>query len=354
MPTAIEEFIVGLLQQILATLLGQAAANKNQAVEHVPYFIETTVETIDIAVNSGPLGLAGINTKLDNLSTDLLSARLAILAAIAGTQQAANPVILPTIPPTGYGGLDAGATGLAVWNYADFVTGHTTLQDLSIGTNVLSALAQEAMITSRGADYFYLLGAFATYYTDGGPTRIPTPDASHILITDTLLTWLTREEPTITWVAGFFGGDAVGGDDPSGHWTWICRLSPADWLALYETYFPAPAGANAPTWPGIAHVTLGTALALSDGLLIPGPLHGVLVHISSVPVPISYYPFGPVKSYVRAGAVVFVDDNGDAEFPAPLGPDHLVICPRAMFKADHAYLRLPSGVTGTITPWIRV
>jgi hypothetical protein len=153
---------------------------------------------------------------------------------------------------------------------------------------------------------------------------------------------------------GYQGADFAAGRDPAHHGYWICKLNPAQWLALKESVVPAPAGAVAGVWPGLAHVALGTAQALSDGLLIPGPMHGVVVSITAVPTPISYYPFGPIRSYVRAGAVAFVDDNGQAEFPCPLGPQDEVICPRGMAQAAHAYLRLPSGVVGTITPWLRV
>jgi len=98
-------------------------------------------------------------------------------------------------------------------------------------------------------------------------------------------------------------------------------------------------------------VTLGTPLALSDGLTVPGPLDGVLIEITSVPTPISYYPFGTLRSYVHAGGIAFVDDNGQAETTQSIGLAEGVVCPRFMVHADHAIIRLPSGVVGTVTPW---
>jgi hypothetical protein len=101
----------------------------------------------------------------------------------------------------------------------------------------------------------------------------------------------------------------------------------------------------------LAGVTLGTAVALTDGLVVAGPLAGIIVTITAVAPPMSFYPFGTIKSYVRAGAVIFTDDNGDSEFPQPLGPaDQLMLC-KSMAVADTATFRVTSGVVGTAQPF---
>jgi hypothetical protein len=65
----------------------------------------------------------------------------------------------------------------------------------------------------------------------------------------------------------------------------------------------------------------------------------------------SFYPFGTIKSYVRAGAVVFSDDNGQAEFPQPFGPaDQIILC-RSMAVAASSTFRVTSGVVGTAQPF---
>jgi hypothetical protein len=51
------------------------------------------------------------------------------------------------------------------------------------------------------------------------------------------------------------------------------------------------------------------------------------------------------------GAVAFVDDNGQAETVQPLGLDTNVVLPKGMVAADHAYIRLQSGVVGTVQPF---
>jgi hypothetical protein len=107
-----------------------------------------------------------------------------------------------------------------------------------------------------------------------------------------------------------------------------------------------------PVWPGLSKVTLGTAVALSDGLSVVGPMDGVIISLSSVPYPQSYYAFGSFKSYTKVGAITFVDDNGQAEFAQSMGMDSGIIVPKTMGQAASVSVRLLSGVVGTIQPWV--
>jgi hypothetical protein len=115
---------------------------------------------------------------------------------------------------------------------------------------------------------------------------------------------------------------------------------------------PASTG-NAPIWPGIENVTLGTPVALVTGTVIDGPMDGVLIHIDSAPSGAGLYLFGAVKSYTHAGSIMFGTDNGDWEFPAKIAVEDHVICPRIMISAGTAKLRVNTGFAGTVTPWTK-
>jgi hypothetical protein len=201
-----------------------------------------------------------------------------------------------------------------------------------------------------------LLTIGARWYEDNptGTAYVPPIDPSTILSSDaTVLDWLNREYavPGITW--GTSGSNYVQGTDSyaSNNVIYTCTLSQEDFDAIKAALYPV--GQTAPVWPGLANVTLGTPLALSDGLTVPGPLDGVLIDITAVPPSTGFYPFGTLLSYSHIGGIVFVDDNGDLEEALGIGPQSQVQTPRSMSQADHAILRLKSGVTGTVTPWVR-
>jgi len=108
-----------------------------------------------------------------------------------------------------------------------------------------------------------------------------------------------------------------------------------------------------PVWPGIADVTLGTPVALSDGAVITGPLDGLLLNVTGHPTGSGKFAFGGYRSWRYLGAVLFISDNGDAEWPSQIGPEQQVITPRSMKSAASAVFRLNAGFTGTVTPWVK-
>jgi hypothetical protein len=106
-----------------------------------------------------------------------------------------------------------------------------------------------------------------------------------------------------------------------------------------------------PAWPGEDGVTLFSPVALSDGLVISGPLDGLLVTITTHPAKAGQYTFGSHVSYTHVGAVVFVSDHGECEHPESIGLDAQVITPRTMRHADSAIVRLNGGFGGTARRW---
>lgn len=115
----------------------------------------------------------------------------------------------------------------------------------------------------------------------------------------------------------------------------------------------APSGtAGPPVWPGVANATLGDELALTDGRVIPGPLDGILVHITSVPPRAGQYGFGATTSWAHVGAVLFRSDQGAFETAQQIAVEEHVLCPKAMRQASSATIRINSGFGGTVTPWL--
>lgn len=124
----------------------------------------------------------------------------------------------------------------------------------------------------------------------------------------------------------------------------------ADILAAIEA-LGAPATAGPPVWPGEDNVTLGEALALTDGRVIPGPLDGILVAITSVPPRAGQYGFGATTSYAHVGAALFRTDQGAWETAQQIAVEAHVLCPKVMRQAASATIRVNSGFAGTVTPW---
>jgi hypothetical protein len=115
----------------------------------------------------------------------------------------------------------------------------------------------------------------------------------------------------------------------------------------------AAAYVGPPTWPSDGEVTWGTSVALSDGLVVTGPMDGVRVTITSHPNHAGQYAFGDRISYTHVGAIAFISGNGDAEHPESIGLDAQIITPRTMQQAASAVIRLNGGFGGTVKPWAK-
>jgi len=336
----------------------------------LPLLGQTQQQTIDVA----PKGetdailtlLQSVSTEVDNLinaswpptnqfyqmEATLLDKMDTILTAIAAAQQAGSPVTLPSTPPSGYGGLDAGATGSAVWDFVEVGSsrsqGYWQVLMGNFGLNMGTAL-----VPFRNPNSPHILASTDWEYPQ--PTldvnSWPQASVNNILSTDDLVTWLERETGMSPWTDGGSGYYTIYSGGPSDFNFW-CDLSATEFAILKNSLYPSGSTTVvAPVWPGLANVTLGSPVALDDGLTIAGPLDGLLIEIDSVPPPIGYYAFGTFLSYVKVGGVVFIDDNGQAENAIPLGPQLQNVCPTTMQHAASATIRCKSGCTGTVTPW---
>jgi hypothetical protein len=335
--------LIGLTSNAVALLNQIVETQRKTAVEHYPYEISNLVDVIYSLATDPTWGNEAIQALIAANQATLTSQLDDIEVAVGTPAQAGVPVPIESGSVT-----DIQA---AVWSYN--VPGSTFNASDAIGAagNLPLNLRDLATVPAAFSNYFWIVCDWSSWSVASHVTVQPQPLAANILPDDTVLTWLQREVPSIAWAYGYWGADFVAGQEPDGYFIeWVCKLTSADFDALKAAMFPETVR-GAPVWPGLANVVLGATVALSDGLLLMGPLAGVIVTITSVPKPISYYPFGSIRSYVRAGAIVFTNDNGDSEFPSPFGPDDQVIVPVAMEVAGSCTVRLPSGVVGTITPW---
>lgn len=207
----------------------------------------------------------------------------------------------------------------------------------------------------------------------GGPnyTNPPVFDMSLIQYGDTLKSFIEREysgtdivfEGPDEFPAGTQAIIRVG--EPNDSAWFRCTLTDADiaacWPQLSQSYPEDPANivvnvdvpGAAPIWPGLDNVTVGSSAALSDGLVIEGPMDGLLFTIDSASANKGKYGFGSVSSWQHVGAVIFGTDRGDYERAQSFGIDTEVVVPHTMKVADSAIIRFNGGFTGTVRPWTK-
>lgn len=106
-----------------------------------------------------------------------------------------------------------------------------------------------------------------------------------------------------------------------------------------------------PVWIDEAHATIDSPIALSDGLLLEGPMDGVIVTITGARAGAGKFAFGDVTSWRYCGAVVFGTDRGDWEWAQPIGLESQIVTCKTMQHASSALFRLESGFTGTVQPF---
>jgi len=339
------QFIIALLQQLLGQQAwGQLFANLDVLLAAVNKLLAEN-NAIDL----------DIGTVMTNQATELTAITTGvsdILAAIALAQQTGHEVTLPAVAPTGYGG----ASSSDVWDYTVAGDSRTTgYRQVSAGAAAIN-LGDGTYVrypSWGSAEGWSISGDF----DNGGEPEPSNSFLTPIALTDILLTdatysaWVTRvlgAAPT-----GIIYGRAYVAQAGSG-WLWVCVYSEGDFL-LYQAYLRSLAplgGGGAPVWPGLARVTLGASVALSEALTVAELMDGVIIELTSVPSQRGFYGYDDVKVYQNIGALVFVDDNSDVEGFQAIGATFGVYSPRSMVRASAVKIRGGPGVTGTVTPWL--
>lgn len=185
------------------------------------------------------------------------------------------------------------------------------------------------------------------------------PDLFSPIAGETLMQYLVRTRPQYEWQDG---------DGTTEPWATVtpalnsllptyrlrARLTSAEFALTTPPLRPLATMDSQPAlWPGEDATTPGVPLALEDGLVVQGPLDGVLIDVTGHPSGAGKYGFGDVNSWRYLGAVLFFTDDGHAEWPIQIGPESGIVTPRSMARAASAILRLNPGFTGTLTPWTR-
>jgi hypothetical protein len=123
--------------------------------------------------------------------------------------------------------------------------------------------------------------------------------------------------------------------------------------ALIENLPTAEAPTVAPVWPGVANVTLGAPVALTDQLVLEGPMHGVLVSVTTPPTRTGLRQIGGHLMDYGVGEVAFMADNGYIEPWVYMGFRTAIFTPKSMASADGALFRVLAGAGGTARTWVR-
>lgn len=343
----IGQYLYSLLIQVaglVAPLAEVLRLEKISAKEKVPYFISNEVTTIAENVVALQAAVATLSATLDLDNT-------AILLAISEVQQAGSPVTLPTVPPSGYAPPSPTDIASGVWSQP---------AALPFGSYTLDALTQSAWDTYqivRGSPqilpttpFFRNLGPVDFDYY-GGTNTDPNVTLDTILSTDTVQTWLLREAPAFDWTTTAPWGGLAWAPDPINPVTWICTLDQGQFAQIQAALHPAVRVPQAPVWPGLAGVTLLTPVALDIGVTIAEACSGAIIDITAVPSKQGQFALGDMTSWRNVGAIAFVDDNGEAEYPQTLGLVHGVYLAKSMAVAAGLVLRASPGVTGTVTPF---
>lgn len=344
--------VLAILTTILSYSQSILGFTTNAAQEHSRFALETIASNAANTVDSPTYGNAALKTLIDAINAQSVANTAAILLAIEDLTDGTTPISLPPLPPTGYGSTDVNDVADAVWNDPQTL----------LPTTPADALLQVArsLNTTSIFDMPLYVGIFRVSRFDWPPDgftitsiEYPTYDPSDILITDTLVSLLTRQNPGWTidnaWSPQTYVSLEPGGGGQA-HYTTI--IDEDGFAAIRNSLFPLATSLIPPIWPGIASVILGTPVAITSQMTVSGPLDGVVVTITTVTTNKPALAYDTELAYRFIGALSFVDDNGDVEPFQQLGFTNAVYSAQRMTHAASAVLRADPGVVGTITPWV--
>lgn len=355
------ESITGLIDKITVAVnntiqIKSATGTTPDTLPDVKVYLETGIpwlKTLDVSVTHTPSGTADLGPAIIGLLNYYGAELLAALTAEGG----GNVVNLPATPPTGYGGADANSTASAVWAFQLLNPLEETRTADSALTECMAfadAWQRVGTIPIWGTAHFVAFTNRAWLYHWSTSITPPNPDYSDIQSDDTVLSWLTRTETTrTTWLQDASTGlcytnDVLESEYQDQIW---CTLTTPELLKI-GGFGGVVASVGAPVWPGAANVTLGTPVSIANGASSSEACDGVIVAITAVPSDQGSYQFGTDHSYVHLGQLAFIDDSGDYEDGQNFGFAAGIITPKRMAHAAGFTMRVKSGVSGTVTPWV--
>lgn len=337
--------VVSLANQIITLITGVESVLGTPAQQHSVDDVLTDTATIIAMLNDPTIGLAWISGEIDAQAAG-------ILTAIAGLPQTGDPVTLPTVPPTGYGGGTALETASAVWtNYV--------LTDLVTPWEYMKSLGSRSLYEKGYSDIFKTDDLFSFFFPaydqfgglSGGQ---PTFDWSAIDLSNDFLAEVQLQNGSYTtgWYDG--AGGMVAMNDPlsASNNNFITNITGLEYDLITGRSAPVSSTIVPPVWPGLALVTMGSPTDIASQLTVDGPMDGVEILITSVASNKPNVPYDTQMAYKFIGAIAFVDDNGDVEPYQPLAFAQALYCPKFMTRATSVVVRADQSVVGTITPWV--
>lgn len=346
------------LRTIINDLLGTTPARDLSTMDYVES-IYAILDPANLTDGHLPAHLDANQTQalaaIQAVRQDLTSPHLPTIEDVLGVIGSGPGVELPETPPAGYGG----STDAQIWGYylPDVAGGGATA---SYALSVAWQLAHRMFLAGgwpiEKAPHFQMEqnDIISVYW----PTDFAglTYDLTDIHADDTVLSWLTRTDTSgREWQLDEVRGLVYTETNLSGenHTRITCRLTDADLQAIRAGY--AAGGtlvANVPPiWPGVAGVTLGSSVPLASSVTLTGPLHGVLVAVTTPPSGLGLKNIGGNNYWYRLGEITFASDNGDLEPPQYLGFESALYTPKSMTEASAAYLRVMGAAAGTATPY---
>jgi hypothetical protein len=337
--------VVGFIEQYIAA--EQAQLTSDQLLN-----IQNGINSIITSVNGLTAGQDALDNNLGAFESTVLDLLGRILSRANATQPEFTPVTLPLFPPIGYGpGTSISAAD--VWSFPSAITGNDAndrLDDIDgLAKNLSSLLGS---VESGTNPPWRQQG---TWQNPGlGPTdasgMAPVVDFRTILATDaTAVDWINREYP------GFGVAADLGDGRPyyiEGSTGFITFLDISSYQFDQIKAGVSPLGGNVPPiWPGLALVTLGTPVALVDGLTLAIPLDGVLVEGITAPAGKKFVTYGAVQSWRHIASLAFVTDNGDVEQFQAVNFGSQLFATLGQKRAAGVVFHVSGGVTGTVIPW---
>jgi hypothetical protein len=281
-----------------------------------------------------------------------------------------TPTPLPPEPPIDWPGtIGAGVLQtplLMPWWFPETLVRNLDVALFEMQANLMG-MSGAAGFPSREAPDFALVGysaadMWAFVYPPSeqyreAPTQTDWTDWDGV---ETLATLLTRTQPRFAWSlygpAGFptpdtCWGRLIGG---SSYFIWRCLVNESQLPVKSGRLWDALSGLSIhlpPVWPGLAGVTLGTPVALDQGVDVVGPLHGVLLDITATERLIPSGTMGAYHTYRNLGRFAFYNDDGWFGEWQGVPSDHCQLLVKGMAEAAGVWFTFYTGVTGTATPF---
>lgn len=302
------------------------------------------VDTIESQVTSPLFGLA-------HIEATIVTNQAALLAAIGSPQQSGAPVTLPPSPPPVYVAPTSSANAVDVWNFPVTAGGFNLIAAFEALQHIANAAANMADFGSpiaRSNPFVYLVGGGQQSYFNSSVLPVPVMAMQNCRASDTVLSFFQREDPIRTWVQDTSFGGRVHASVLSGFFTWVATVYDGE-LQAWRAATALPS--SVPVWPGIAGVTLGTPVAITSSMNIPGPMQGVIIDITATDPNRTLFNVGGMLANRNIGTCTFVDDHGEAEPVHFLNFQKAVELPHTMASASSFRLQNAAGLVGTITPF---